>query len=70
MSFESVVLECAKNKTIVAEFDRLTGYNLSMRGGGLELKIDEVTGRQDEGIAAFVEFVKDMVWSPLTRKSW
>jgi hypothetical protein len=47
---------------LVAEFDRLTGSNLSRRGTPLEAMIDDAAGRTDAEIAAFVEeFVRDLL---------
>lgn len=49
----------------VQEFDRLTGHNLSLRGTGLDLKIDEATGRLEQGMVEFVKFVKETIYDRL-----
>jgi hypothetical protein len=49
MTFEECVLDCAANKELVYEFDRLTGHNLSMKGSPIVLMIDEATGKQRGG---------------------
>ncbi|MFA4971144.1 MAG: hypothetical protein WC683_00930 [bacterium] len=46
---------------LVAEFDRLNGTNLGRRGSGMELAIDDATGRADEDLRRFVAFVEECV---------
>ena len=65
VTFAEIVFKCAESKALVAEFDRLTGANLSMKGNGLELMIDEATGKRHDDIAAFVAFVHEFIWLPL-----
>lgn len=62
MNFKECLLECSKNKSLIAEFDRLNGTNLSLKGSQLELMIDRATGRIDEDLHKFVEFVHEVVW--------
>jgi hypothetical protein len=62
MTFDECVIECARNKDLVAEFDRLTGSNLSMKGTGLDVNIDIASGRYEMDVKKFVQFVKDTVW--------
>jgi hypothetical protein len=62
LTFEDVLLECGRNKALVAEFDRLTGHNLSMRGTPVERMVDEATGRTAEGVKDFAAFVRQFVW--------
>lgn len=69
MTFEEVLMECAKNKTLVAEFDRLTGNNLSLKGSALERMIDDASGRTEAGIVEFIAFVHETVWMPLAKES-
>lgn len=64
-TFAEVVFKCAENKALVAEFDRLTGSNLSMKGSGLDRMIDDATGRTAEGVEQFVSFVHEFIWLPL-----
>ena len=52
---------CARNTELVREYDRLRGTNLSRRGTGLELMIDDATGRTEDDVRGFVEFCED-VW--------
>jgi hypothetical protein len=63
--FLQCLREAAANKELVAQFDRLTGSNLSMRGAPIELEIDRTTGRQREELRRFAEFVRDAVYLPL-----
>lgn len=65
MTFAEFVFKCAENKALVAEFDRLTGSNLSLNGTGLDLMIDKQTGRLASDIEAFVSFVHEFVWLPV-----
>lgn len=65
MTLEGVILEAARCRELVAEYDRLTGSNLSRRGDGLELAIDDASGRTDAEIKAFVAFVVEAIWLPL-----
>jgi len=54
-------LLCARNTGLVREYDRLRGTNLSRRGTGLELMIDDATGRTEGDVRGFVEFCED-IW--------
>lgn len=65
LTFTHCLMECAANKELVREFDRITGHNLSRKGAPIELMVDDATGRTDAGAAAFAEFVHDTVWSRL-----
>jgi len=58
--------EAAANPEFVAEFDRLTSSNLSMRGSPLELAIDREAGRTDAELGKFVWLVWRAVFVPLT----
>lgn len=65
VTFAEFVFKCGENKALVAEFDRLTGANLSMNGSGIDLMIDRATGRTASDVAAFVGFVHEFIWLPL-----
>lgn len=65
MTFSECVLECTKNKELIAEFDRLNGTNLSLRGSNLDLQIDIACGRMEQEIPKFLTFVKECVWDRL-----
>lgn len=62
MTFEDCVLYCARNRELVHHFDRLTGSNLSLKGSGLDLAIDEATGRVRGDAQEFITFVWECVW--------
>lgn len=62
ISFRDCLMACAANKDLVAEFDRLSGSNLSMKGTPIDLAIDESTGRQAKEAKEFVKFVHEFVW--------
>jgi len=55
----------ACNKELLAEFDRLTGFNVSQKGPGIVQEIDRATGYLDQGARAFYEFVVDCVYRPV-----
>ena len=46
---------------LVKEFDRLTGSNLSRKGSGLDLMIDDASGRTEESAKMFVDFVRECI---------
>ena len=62
MTFEQCVMECARNKELIAGFDRLSGTNLQLRGAPIELMIDEATGRLSDDVARFITFVYEWIW--------
>jgi hypothetical protein len=45
---EQCVLEWARNKELVAQFERLTGVNLQLRGASIELMVDEAPRKRIE----------------------
>lgn len=64
-TFAQCVMQAASIPEFVREFDRLSGTNLSRKGSQLELMIDDATGRTDAEVAAFIDFVRDVVWDRL-----
>lgn len=52
------------NRLFIAEFDRLTGSNLSLKGSPIERAIDEASGRQKADLTKFIDFVYKHVWKP------
>ncbi len=62
MTFEECVRASFADRALVAEFDRLKRTNLSLRGTGLDLRIDFASGRFEGEVKEFVEFVKECVW--------
>jgi len=65
MTFAEVVQVAAANKELVAQYDRLSGTNLSLRGSPIEVQIDLATGRIKSEVPGFVEFVHETIWLPL-----
>ncbi len=47
---------------LLQEFDRLRGTNLMRYGTGIDLLIDEATGRTKADIQAFMKFVHDAIY--------
>jgi|GEM_PF-4053685 len=62
MTFREVLMIAAGTPELVAQFDRLTGANLSRKGLPIELLIDDVTGRMESDLRKFIEFVWDGVF--------
>jgi hypothetical protein len=62
VDFAEVLLICGRNRELVAEFDRLHKSNLSRRGTGLDLMIDDAAGRTDADVRAFAEFVREFIY--------
>lgn len=65
LTFPECVRECFANRQLLLEFDRLKGTNLSLKGNGLEILIDEASGRWQHDVEEFVSFVRDCVWDRL-----
>lgn len=61
VSFAACLSQCASNKELVGQYDRLKGTNLSLRGTGLDLAIDQASGRLESDLAGFVKFCWDVV---------
>jgi hypothetical protein len=64
--FMKCLVEAVRTPGLVAEYDRLRGTNLGLRGSELERAIDEATGRLDAEVLGFAEFVREWVYVPLT----
>lgn len=58
-TFVDFVIACSSERSLVAQFDRLRGTNLSRRGTGLDLAIDDATGRT-EHCRLWLEFCADL----------
>lgn len=69
MTFEQVVAECLDNRELVAEFDRLNHTNISRRGTPLELQIDDASGKTEDDVRKFIEFVMECVWNRLPKEA-
>lgn len=63
MTFKECVDECLKDRELIAEFDRLTGSNLSLKGSNLDVQIDLASGRYPLELRKFFQFVHDVVWT-------
>lgn len=63
--FQQCLKAAASNKELVAQFDRLTGHNLSRSGKPIELLVDDASGRTEESLQDFVAFVRDCVYDRL-----
>ncbi len=58
----------ANTPELVAEYDRLSGTNLSRRGTPLDLMIDDAVGRQEKEMHGFVEFVRECIYERIPRE--
>lgn len=65
LTFKDCLMECAGNKELVREFDRLNGCNLSMQGSPLGLEIERVTGKQKDDLIKFIAFCWEYIWLPV-----
>ena len=69
MTFEQCVLHCGTNQDLLAEFARLTGYDLRQQARSPIVRmVDEATGYDRAAAAAFTDFVMQAVWMPLTEE--
>ena len=59
--FWQIVRECSRQPALLREFDRLSHTNLSRKGGGLVLAIDEATGKLASDAEKFLDFVYDCI---------
>ena len=58
---ETCVREALAIPDLVAEFDRLHGTNLSLRGSALDLRIDLACNRLEDDVGRFVSFIHETV---------
>lgn len=65
MTFQECVTTCAANPELIANFDRLAGTNLQRKGLPIEVAIDKATGKLDDDLRRFVQFVDEWIWTPL-----
>lgn len=63
--FSMCLSEAANDKELLAEFDRLTGYNISLKGPAIVQEIDKATGHLEKGARAFYDFVLEHVYLPV-----
>lgn len=47
---------CVQSDELIAQYDRLKGTNLSRKGSGLSIFIDDTTGKFDSDAKAFLDF--------------
>jgi hypothetical protein len=70
MTFRELVLFCAEFPDLLVEFDRLNGTNLSTfdKRKPIESMIDQATGRDEESMRKFVDFVYEFIWMRVPRE--
>lgn len=68
VTFVQCAMAAVEKTELVKEFDRLCGCNLSRRGAPINIMIDDATGKFDEDMKKFLQFVWDSVFTrmPLT----
>jgi hypothetical protein len=71
MTFNEVCAECISNDALVKQFNRLTGYRLGISKAPIITAIDKACGYDPdaEAIPAFVDFIWNYIWVPLSDKS-
>lgn len=65
ITFAECVLRASEDASLVADFDRLRGTNVGLRGSPLEVAVDIGSGRLESEMALFLDFVRDCVWDRL-----
>jgi hypothetical protein len=60
---ETCVRSALAQPELVAEFDRIHGTNLLLRGSGLQLQIDLACARPESDVALFIAFIHESVAS-------
>ena len=65
--FHVCLSTAAKDEEFVAQFDRLTGNNLSSKGTPIERMVDDACGRTESGLKEFLEFVYETVYTRVPR---
>jgi hypothetical protein len=65
VTFVDCVRQAFSTPELIAEFDRLSKSNLSRHGAGLDLMIDDATGRRDTDLEQFIRFVREFIWDRL-----
>lgn len=70
MNFEELVLFCSEHHELLVEFDRLNGTHLSTMNtrAPIEKMIDEASGRDEDAMKKFVDFVYEFVWLRVPRE--
>lgn len=62
VSFAECLGSSSRNAELVANYDRLRGTNLSQKGSGLDLAIDQASGRMETELEGFIEFVWEFIF--------
>jgi hypothetical protein len=68
MDILEACMEARENDDLVAEFNRLTGFDLPTKAKparGLDAMIDDATGRREAGEKAFAAFFIEVIWTRL-----
>ena len=61
MTIEQICKQCLEDKDLVANFDRLRGTNRSGKGSLIERQIDIASGRQENVLKLFAQFIVEFV---------
>lgn len=64
-AFLRCLLEAIDTPELVQNFDRLYDATLTARTSPIERMVDEATGKRDDDMRAFVEFVHDSIYMRL-----
>lgn len=67
--FHQCISTAARDAEFVAQFDRLTGNNLSPGKTPIERMVDDACGRTDSGLKEFLEFVYETLYTRVPRDS-
>ncbi len=66
--FHLCLREAAATPALVAEYDRLCGTDLSRRRAPIVQMIDDATGKTEDDVRGFAEWVKRCVYEPLVSR--
>jgi hypothetical protein len=68
-AFVKCLMEAADTPELVAQFNRLYGGTLGARAHPIEVMIDKATGKQDDDMRKFSEFVHDSIYLRLPNEA-
>lgn len=65
MTLHAALLECATNRELVEQYDRLSGTSLAKRRAPIEIAIDDATGHQEQQWCRFFDWCMETIVVPV-----
>jgi hypothetical protein len=65
LSMEACIEACFEQPELISNFDRLRGTNLSRKGNGLALMINDVCGKSHDDMGKFLDFIYECIFLKL-----